>query len=95
MYDPVQIQSQHECETDQWCYGSHEARTRTKTWGFPAVSPLGAELVPTRDAEEERDGTEREPGAKGASLNQLDYQTAVHERETYMLYIKPERAHET
>jgi hypothetical protein len=29
-----------------------------------------------------------------ASLNQFGYQTAVHEREPYMLSSKPERVHE-
>jgi hypothetical protein len=33
-------------------------------------------------------GEERERGAMGASLNQIDYQTGVHEREAYMLYRK-------
>jgi hypothetical protein len=33
-------------------------------------------------------GEEREQGAMGASLNQIDYQTGVHERGAYMLYSK-------
>jgi hypothetical protein len=51
------------------------------TRGFPAVSPLDAEPAVTRQREDERGR---------ASLNELDNQTAVHKRETYMLYSKPE-----
>jgi hypothetical protein len=75
------------------CYvrGRREQRTRRRepetTGGFQVVSPLDAEPAATRQRGEER-GRARTGSRRGASLNKLDNQTAVHEREPYTLYRK-------